>query len=443
MILKKLILAAAIQRLGPGPGPDPDNPNIGDYYKGGYYAGIIKNPDTGEMWRVIVAPKSGEGGRILWKNSTTETAGAYSLFDGLSNTQAIVAAGLANHPAANHCVNFSHDGYDDYYLPARDELELIYRNFKPTITSNSTAARSAETGGGLQGVNTNSVPEGSAYTSNDPSQTTFSGFKLGESEAFTDVYYHTSNNSIGNLARSMRVSFNDGAAFSGSKTQIDISVRPVRRELYVEPEPEIGDYYKGGYFAGIMKNPDTGEMWRLIVSPKSGEGSGRIKTTNTATTGTESVFDGLSNTQAMDGPAAQHCVNYTNEGYSDWYLPARDELELCYRNFKPNTISNNTDIRYDGLPMGQNDNSIPPGDPYTANNPGVTTIDKFLEGQEQAFTPSAYWTSSQSSEDPTRNCRFGFNSGFVLGLQNKNVSYPVRPVRREPYTPPPELISED
>ena len=41
-------------------------------------------------------------------------------------------------------------------------------------------------------------------------------------------------------------------------------------------------------------------------------------------------------------PAAQFCEGLTIGGFSDWYMPARNELEICYYNLKPTTQNNNT-----------------------------------------------------------------------------------------------------
>ena len=52
----------------------------------------------------------------------------------------------------------------------------------------------------------------------------------------------------------------------------------------------------------------------------------------------QSTWDGLSNSNAIVGQAghtnsaAALCLNSTNGGYTDWYLPAIDELERLYTN---------------------------------------------------------------------------------------------------------------
>lgn len=183
-----------------------------------------------------------------------------------------------------------------------------------------------------------------------------------------------------------------------------------------------GTAIEGGYFAGIVTQ-DDGD-YAVIVAPKSSEVSLTFKTTNTATSGTGSLYNGLANTAAMnDGlhPAAQHCLDYSNEGYSDWYLPAKDELEVCYRYLKPGTVVNVTTA-------GANGNSVPAAGNYTAGNPVQTSAAAFQTGGAEAFSvPTYYWTSTESSASNAWVQRFSDGSQNNIFKTN---AYLVRPVRR-------------
>ena len=59
-----------------------------------------------------------------WKTANTSTAGTTSTTDGLANTDAMIAADAAAHVAANRCRLLG----AQWYLPARDELRLIWDN---------------------------------------------------------------------------------------------------------------------------------------------------------------------------------------------------------------------------------------------------------------------------------------------------------------------------
>src|SRR5690606_1835512 len=72
--------------------------------------------------RMYAAPS--DEGTYQWKTSLTSTTGTGSLTDGLANTDATEAAGLAAHPAAQAC----RDRGAEWYLPSRDELDVLYDN---------------------------------------------------------------------------------------------------------------------------------------------------------------------------------------------------------------------------------------------------------------------------------------------------------------------------
>ena len=159
-----------------------DPSSVGLPYGGGYYAGKIIT--GGVTYALIVAPKAqgGENSSLAWKTSNLTTAGTTSINDGQANTNAMIAAGASAHPAANFCNNLTINGYDDWYLPAKDELEILYRYLKPSTTANYTDS----------GANTSSVPTTGNYTSGNPAQTSVTIFRTGNSEAFNESYYWSS-----------------------------------------------------------------------------------------------------------------------------------------------------------------------------------------------------------------------------------------------------------
>jgi hypothetical protein len=110
--------------------------------------------------------------------------------------------------------------------------------------------------------------------------------------------------------------------------------------------PVIGAAYQGGFFAGQISTAGNGIAdYNLVIAPKSsGENSSKQwKTSNTSTAGTSSVIDGPTNSSNMNNashPAAEFCEGLTIGSFSDWYMPANNELEVCYFNLKPTTLSN-------------------------------------------------------------------------------------------------------
>jgi hypothetical protein len=133
------------------------------------------------------------------------------------------------------------------------------------------------------------------------------------------------------------------------------------------------------------------------------------KTTQTTTTGTTSSFDGAANTAAMvtagiaDHPAAEFCVNLSLGGFTDWYLPARFELDIAYFNLKPSTATNNTT-------GGTNEYSVPKRTAnYTLTYPEQTYVTAFNTSTE-AFVADSHWSSTELSA--TGAWRLFLNSGF-------------------------------
>lgn len=179
-------------------------------------------------------------------------------------------------------------------------------------------------------------------------------------------------------------------------------------------EIALGTAFEGGYFAGHIVV--DGKTYALIVAPKAeGEAPNRLEW-NTywreATPGTQSVNDGFANSEAMnnaDHPAAHWCRSLAIGGFTDWYLPSRDELELLYRNLKPTDDENyvyasrlkwwNVEPgKWNGVDEngnGRNVSSLPPGDAYTETAPAQTTIEAFRQGGAEAFAPSCYWSSTE------------------------------------------------
>lgn len=104
-------------------------PEIGDEIGGGFYIGDITIPDGDDAgtYMVIMAGKEGEAGG-KWKLTETSTENTASSDNGKSNTLAMVTGDISKHPAGERCVNYRGGGFDDWYLPAIDELVLAWDN---------------------------------------------------------------------------------------------------------------------------------------------------------------------------------------------------------------------------------------------------------------------------------------------------------------------------
>jgi hypothetical protein len=81
-------------------------------------------------WRYLEAAPSDQSDGIQWYNGSYTTTGASgtAIGTGAANTTAIVAALGAGSYAAELCADLSLGGYDDWFLPSMDELNLMYVN---------------------------------------------------------------------------------------------------------------------------------------------------------------------------------------------------------------------------------------------------------------------------------------------------------------------------
>ena len=191
----------------------------------------------------------------------------------------------------------------------------------------------------------------------------------------------------------------------------------------------IGQAFGGGFWAGQISTAGNGIAdYNLVVAPvASGQNYNlQWKTSNTSTPGTSSVIDGPTNSANMNNathPAAQFCEGLTIGGFSDWYMPAKNELEVCYYNLKPASTTNNTS-------SGTNTNAVPSrGSNYTSGTPAQTSATDFkYPGGTERFITYWHWSSTEAS------ATYAWNQYFLSGNQvyDPKTSYGlwVRAVRR-------------
>lgn len=192
----------------------------------------------------------------------------------------------------------------------------------------------------------------------------------------------------------------------------------------------IGQAYAGGFYAGQISVAGNGvPSHNLVVGPLSTAQNSSIKwkTSDTSTSGTDSEINGPANSAAMnnsDHPAAQFCEALTIGGFSDWYMPAKNELEVLYFNLKPTTNNNTTG-------SGTNPNAVPTRNSnYTTGTPAQTSATAFQTGGAEAFgTGIDYWSSTEGSSPQA--WRQNFQAGGQ-SLANKGANLIVRAVRRVP-----------
>ncbi len=150
--------------------------------------------------------------------------------------------------------------------------------------------------------------------------------------------------------------------------------------------PPLGAYWpgQGGYNASLVRGEDGAPDYYLIVPLLTEQLRAAWGGYGEEVEGASSASDGLANTRALlaDGnehPAAKLASEFTADGHSDFYLPARRELQLA-----------------------------------EANVP-------------ELFEKAYHWSSSQ------RSANYAYSLGFEVGWltsNHKDTEFLVRPVRR-------------
>tara|TARA_R110000868_G_scaffold6626_2_gene37352 strand:- start:286 stop:924 length:639 start_codon:yes stop_codon:yes gene_type:complete len=193
------------------------------------------------------------------------------------------------------------------------------------------------------------------------------------------------------------------------------------------PPLAVGDAYEGGFFAGQISTAGNGVAdYNLVIGPVASAQSTLLKwkTSNTSTTGTLSDIDGPANSSAMNDvnhPAAQFCEGLTIGGFSDWYMPAKNELEVCFYNLKPDTNPNDT-------VSGINPNAVPArASNYTSGIPTQTSATNFKDTGAESFAIAYYWCSTEATASRGRMQTFSNGAQYTYP---KNTNYRTRAVRR-------------
>jgi len=204
---------------------------------------------------------------------------------------------------------------------------------------------------------------------------------------------------------------------------------------------QIGQPWGGGYYGGKIIE-ESGTQYYLIVSPKSEEisisqFSSWSGTGDHGLYSANSAYHGKSNTDILNALnsggtpflTADYMRSLYTGGYSDWYIPAKNELEVLYYNLKPSSNLNDTG-------SGANANAISPepiSTNHTTSSPAQTNVSVFISGGSQAFDSSNsnfYWSSTATTSRTVWVQSFG--NGTQGTVADSSFMFLARAIRRIP-----------
>lgn len=104
---------------------------IGEYWaeQGGVLAGLMRGENgKPDYFLIVPTDPAAEVESITWGGKGENEENACSEFDGQANTLALAVDSEIEHPAAQWAHELAIGKFDNFYLPSRHELALMYAN---------------------------------------------------------------------------------------------------------------------------------------------------------------------------------------------------------------------------------------------------------------------------------------------------------------------------
>jgi hypothetical protein len=307
--------------------------NIGDIHQGGIIFWLDGNGGG------LIAAPSDQSTNAEWGCYGTLLSGAdgIAVRTGAQNTIDIEAGCTAPGIAADICANLTLNGYSDWFLPSLEELNEMYLN-KIAIGGFANNAYWSSTEGdsnfAVYQNFTNGVQSASPKHNNfdvRAVRTISSSIPplLGCTDPTAFNYDPIANTDDGSC---IAIAF---GCTDSTAVNYDPLANTDDGSCCLNGNLCIGSFYQGGIIFWL-----DGNGGGLIAAPSDQSTGAEWGCNSISLAGADGIAIGTGTQNTIDieagcttpGIAADICANLTLNGYSDWFLPSRDELNEMYVN---------------------------------------------------------------------------------------------------------------
>ena len=272
---------------------------------------------------------------VCWSNTTS--------FPTITNTKTIDGSGIGTFSSALTGLLPSTTYYVRAY--ATNSVGTAYGATRTFVTSSATIPSGISTTS-ISAIAQTTATSGGTITSNGGAAITTKGVCWSSTTSTPTISSSNTNNGTGSTSYS--------SSLTGLIANTTYYVRAYATNsigtaygntltFTTLPNLSVGQSYQGGIIAYIFVSGDSdyvaGQTHGLIATTTNQSTGAQWGCSGTSITGTSTALGtGLTNTTAIVNGcatttiAAALCNNLSSGGYTDWYLPSRDELNKLYLN---------------------------------------------------------------------------------------------------------------